>query len=330
MKSIFTPVLSFLLIADSYAQVQRTVVVEHFTNTRCSICASRNPGFYSNLANQENTLHIAFHPSSPYPSCILNEYNMAENDGRTNYYGLFGSTPDFVIQGSVIPPSSNFSAPALFAPFEDQMSPASIRISHTINGNSVTARISIITEADNSLDNLRIFAALKEDVVNYNAPNGENVHYDVFRDSYFGVEGEPGMLASNIGDSVVFMATLPLDTAWDLNNVSSLVIVQDQETKEVIQASELGLSDIPLANSNIDSIIEFKLFPNPANSILYITTAGKAESSYEVFNALGKMLASGNFKHKTEIDVRNLAHGIYFIKINQNGIEKAERLLIKK
>lgn len=330
MKSIFTIVLSILLIADSYAQVQRTVVVEHFTNTRCSICASRNPGFYSNLANQENTLHIAYHPSSPYPSCVLNEYNMSENDGRTNYYGLFGSTPDFVIQGTVISPSSNFSAPALFDPFEDQMSPASIRILHDINGNSVTARITVITESDNSLGNLRIFAAIKEDVVNYNAPNGENVHYDVFRDSYFGVEGEPGMLASTIGDSVVFTATLPLDAAWDLNNVSSLVIVQDQETKEVIQASELGLNDIPLANSDPTSAIEFSFFPNPASSKLNITTNNGTKTSYQIFNALGKVLNFGSFTGKTEVDVHDLAHGVYFIKVNQNGFDKVERLYITK
>lgn len=328
MRLSLTFSLLFLTTSLLFAQVPQTVVVEHFTNTRCSICASRNPGFYANLANQDNTIHIAFHPSSPYPSCLLNEYNMTENDGRTNYYGLFGSTPDFVIQGNIISPSSNFSSPALFTPFQNQTTPVSIQIRHSISSSSVTLRATIITEAPNSLGNLRLFAALKEDVLNYQAPNGENVHYDVFRDSYFSVDGTQVSLAETIGDSVVLTASLPLDANWDLNNISSLLILQQEDSKAVVQAAEFGINEIPLSISK-NEIPEFKVFPNPSNSVVNIIAPNNSFSSYEVFSTLGNKLKEGGFTGVMTITVSDLPKGIYFLQIRQSGFEKVERLVVQ-
>jgi hypothetical protein len=47
-------------------QVAKKIIVEHFTNTKCSICASRNPGFHTNLSANPTVQSISIHPSSPY------------------------------------------------------------------------------------------------------------------------------------------------------------------------------------------------------------------------------------------------------------------------
>src|SRR5688572_14710898 len=97
------PFLS-ILVVSTFAQTPRQVIVEHFTNTRCSICASKNPGFYSLLhGSYPQVLHIAYHPSAPYSNCYFSLQNPTENNSRTNYYGVYGSTPRAVIQGNVIP-----------------------------------------------------------------------------------------------------------------------------------------------------------------------------------------------------------------------------------
>ena len=111
-----------------FSQVPKKVVVEHFTNTNCSICASRNPGFYTNLHNQTGILHLAVHPSSPYPNCLLYQQNGTANDARTNYYGIYGSTPRLVINGNVISGGTNYSSSSIFTPYLGLTSPASIRI----------------------------------------------------------------------------------------------------------------------------------------------------------------------------------------------------------
>ncbi len=70
------------------AQTELIVVVEHFTNTRCGICASRNPAFKENVANHPKVLSITIHPSRPYSSCELHKHNPGDNDSRTNYYDI--------------------------------------------------------------------------------------------------------------------------------------------------------------------------------------------------------------------------------------------------
>ena len=66
MKKLLTTLLFFSFVWNAEAQVPKKVIVEHFTNTLCSVCASRNPGFYSNLNNQNGRWrHL------PLPTTIL-------------------------------------------------------------------------------------------------------------------------------------------------------------------------------------------------------------------------------------------------------------------
>ena len=110
MKKTFSlsaiAILFFCQLA--FSQVPKKAVVEHFTNTNCSVCASRNPGFYTNLNMQTGVLNLAVHPSSPYPNCLLYQQNATANDARTNYYGIYGSTPRLVINGNVISSAANY------------------------------------------------------------------------------------------------------------------------------------------------------------------------------------------------------------------------------
>ena len=71
MKNLLFSNFLFLSIFG-ISQVQQNVIIEHFTNTRCGICGVRNPGLYTNISEYPEIIHIAFHPSSPYSTCVLN------------------------------------------------------------------------------------------------------------------------------------------------------------------------------------------------------------------------------------------------------------------
>lgn len=73
MKKLSVLVLLLSGLTVFAQQVPKKVLVAHFTNTRCSVCASRNPGFFNNLDNQNNgdLIHIAYHPSRPYNSNLI-------------------------------------------------------------------------------------------------------------------------------------------------------------------------------------------------------------------------------------------------------------------
>lgn len=261
-------ILLFTLICLSlltYSQVPKKVVVEHFTNTKCSVCASRNPGFYTNYNAQSGVIHLAIHPSSPYSACVLSQHNAVENDARTNYYGIYGGTPRLVIQGVVISSGANYSQSSIFTPYLSQLSPASIKIVQSKYGNdSIRSRIVIKTEATHTLGGLSLFVALAEDTINYTGSNGEPVHYDVFRKSLTGATGVNITLPATVGDSVVYTKSSTVNAAWNFSRIVTLAILQETVSKAVVQSQSVlassnnittGISSLNLSNANIAAIV---------------------------------------------------------------------------
>lgn len=320
MRKLQLLFVALLLASASQAQTPQRVVVEHFTNTRCSICASRNPAFYANLENHPEVIHLAIHPSSPYPQCLFNQYNVSGNDGRTNYYGIYGSTPKFVIQGVVLASSSQSGDPAIFDPYLGQTTAAEITLSHMITGAYVQLSITLKATADNTLGSLRLFAALSEDQVQYAAPNGEGNHYDVFREAYTQVDGESVDFPANAGDSIIITKTLLLDGAWNLNDISSTVILQDASTRAVIQAEQLNLSNTPLGISKLET--QDRMFPNPASSSLHvdINNLGK-KNNLQLLDALGRLVQEETLVATgiQSIDISKIPQGIYYARLIQDG-----------
>ena len=126
---LFLTALSlFGLRTELSAQVTRNVVVEHFTNTRCGICGSRNPGLFGNLKTSPEVLHISYHPSRPYSSCVLNKHNVSGNDDRAKYYGVYGSTPRVVVEGTAKGNGESFTDKALFSAELGKTTPIDIQL----------------------------------------------------------------------------------------------------------------------------------------------------------------------------------------------------------
>lgn len=69
--------------------------------------------------------------------------------------------------------------------------------------------------------------------------------------------------------------------------------------------------------------LEVKIYPNPANQILYISSAENNMLNYEVYNIIGQRILSG--KTKDQIRVSDLAKGNYFIKITDG-----KRIVVEK
>jgi len=121
MKRFYLSLVALLSFTYSEAQISQKVIAEHFTNTKCSVCASRNPGLIQNFVSNPDVLHISIHPSSPYATCIFNQHNKTENDDRTKYYGLYGSTPRLAINGNVQASSVNFGSSTLFTSYKGKL-----------------------------------------------------------------------------------------------------------------------------------------------------------------------------------------------------------------
>ena len=327
MKSlnVYTFILLFLFSfsQDLTAQVNRNIVVEHFTNTRCGICSSRNPGFYQNLNNQEGIIHLSIHPSSPYPNCVLNQHNSSENDARTNYYNVYGSTPKLTIQGTNISAGTNYGSPTIWDPFLNQTSPVSINIEQQKQNDLIKAKVTLQTEEAHNLEGLKLFIALAEDTVFYNAPNGENLHFDVFRKALPDVNGFEVELPQNIGETIAFNVEMVPDEDWDLERMFVIAILQRDAEKEVIQSKSTSpdqnaiisntRNDIPLLNN-------VQVAPNPVHDELSIVLTDQALSRVRIFDVLGSTVLEQTFINAVQLDVSYLKPGAFFLEINnENG-----------
>ncbi len=338
MKTLILLVIILLSTVTSlWAQVPKKIVVEHFTNSVCSVCATRNPGFYSNLANQNEVIHLAIHPSSPYSSCILNQHNTAENDARTNFYGIYGATPRLVIQGEVISPNANYSAAALFNPYIGQTSPVELIVyQQKFNDDSIRVQVVVKTVSSHSLGATSLFVALAEDTLIYNAPNGESQHYDVFRKALTSTQGTNVTIPATLGDSVVLNFTTPINNVWDVNHLFALAILQETSNKEVVQCGAAKASD----QSIISTIIEngpqdllFKVFVanGEQNKIYIINSNTTNQLEFLLFDVFGRVIRSTELnQHETILDVNSFPTGIYFYSIQKDSkIEQTGKLVIE-
>ncbi len=309
--------LLLLISGNAIAQVPRNVIVEHFSNTWCSICASRNPGFYSNLNSQNGILHIAYHPSAPYAGCILNQHNKPQNDGRTKFYGIYGSTPRLVIQGNVISSSSNYSSPAIFTPYLGQTSPFEISIlQDKMSGTNMIQQVKIKAVAAHSYTAAKLYIAIAEDTLFYTGPNGESMHFDVFRKALTDSNG----LTINVpvfGDSLVLNYSTTINSAWTINKLLSVAIMQEMGTNEVLQAEKTVAAQndvISTTGINQPQLMDISVIPNPSKDFITLTIPTKSIIPFKLYDLTGRNLLIGNY-NGTPINIKQLETGIYFIVV---------------
>jgi hypothetical protein len=289
--------------------------VEHFTNSRCSICASLNPGFYQNLAAQgPDVVHIAYHPSSPYQTCLFSQQNKVENDARTQFYGVYGSTPKFLINGTLITTSTNYNDPAIFNPFENLTSNWSLNMNQMRIGDSIEVRTVLKRISAGPETNLVVYGGLAEDTVFYSSPNGENRHYDVFRKALLGNSGQNIPAPVQVGDSLVWTSRVGISANWNPERLYSYAIVQQSGNRQVLQTQALppGLG----LTTTIHSLQKpsLRLFPNPALDQLRIELPSESVFEGAIWDTQGKLHQRLILSSSETVSLSGLAPGYYVLK----------------
>jgi hypothetical protein len=270
-------------------------------------------------------IHLAIHPSSPYSACIFNKHDKTANDDRTKYYGVFGSTPRLVINGNTISTSTSFNNASLFAPYIGEMSPIGVKLSQQKFGSdSIRVKVVLRVMSAHTLGTQNLFVVLAENVIQYNAPNGEREHYDVFRRSLYGTSGMSITLPTTVGDSLVYIKTVAAHADWDMSEIFALAILQNESDKKVTQSEDLLPSDdenIVLGIANLDLKSEYNVYPNPAKNQLFVTIDYIGNTDYKLVSITGLQLLNGSFNSKLNLDISFLPKGVYFITMeNANGV----------
>lgn len=314
MKTLLNILLGLLFALQGIAQVEKVALAEHFTNSRCSICASKNPALFSLLDNNPEVLHIAYHPSSPYSTCIFSLHNVAGNDGRANYYGVYGGTPRIVVDGTVYPPSTPLLSQEQLDAHLNKLADFSITIDHRYTeDDSVKAVVTVKRVSGSGMETMNLVAQLVENKIEYAAPNGETIHHNVFRNSLLQV---PVSLA-NFGDSAVFTGKYATDPAWQQEEMVVVAFLQNEQDKSLLQAAR---SDFASPINSIAEEVDLAglFFPNPVADRLNFSQALLRDySKATLYTIYGKKISESDLR--SSMAVQFLSPGTYVLVFHTNS-----------
>ena len=100
----------------------------------------------------------------------------------------------------------------------------------------------------------------------------------------------------------------------------------------VIAEYEGGQSVPECVTADLTSLDEndgtFALYPNPANSILYIN-GGDTEFTYVMYNGMGQVVANGKAQGTEQISVESLTKGVYFIRLTNGTQVHVEKVVVR-
>ncbi len=329
MKTVTNSLLFSILFIGNVAsaqQVPRAVLAEHFTNTLCSVCASRNPGLLTNLANYPQVLHLSYYPSAPYPACPLNSYNKPEADARTHFYGVYGGTPQLLLNGTHI--TTPYTDPALFSSQLGQTTPFDVQVSVTQPAtDSMLVKVVIRKVDASSLTSLQLYGAVAEDTLVFTAGNGETMHTDVFRKSLWGTTSLSITAPAAVGDSLVYTKMMAIDPLWAMGRVYAIAILQrpDRQVEQAARSAKALTSSVPVVAACPSHSV--CIYPNPASDRLYVGGDYGAATAriFDERGALKKMVPVD--KQVQFIDISSLRAGLYFFVLNDGAHVVRERFV---
>ena len=173
--------------------------------------------------------------------------------------------------------------------------------------------------------NYTFYAMIAEKTVNYNAPNGENVHHNVFREALPDDGGE-AFTPPAAGNSKSYSYSFKIDDDWTQEETYILAFVQNNDTKEIINS---GTKFDERTSTSLNLLAEAKplrLSPNPVQDQLIVDFGQTTQStaSLKVYDTQGKLLLVQQVAEGTQqmqMDVAELPRGVLLVQLkNQEGL----------
>ncbi len=239
MKRVLLLFAAILMTVGIQAQ-NRTVLLEHYTQASCGPCASLNPALMAYL-NSTNQPIVAIKYQTWWPGTDpMYNHNTTDVQARVNYYGVNG-VPNSVIDGTDVGSPSNVNdgsvgtRAAVASPFD-------ITVAHNMSadGSAVEFQVTATANAQVLTQNAVMHTVIIEREILFNqAPgsNGETEFYSVMKKMMPSANGTALPAAMNVGDDITYNDSWTHSNVYQTNQLAVVVFIQDNTTKEVLQAA---------------------------------------------------------------------------------------------
>ena len=229
MKKILLTFLLTALIADISFAGDRNILVERFTSSTCGPCATANPSMEAFLGSTDpnKVTGLSYHMNWPAPgNDPMYLINPVDNTTRRTAYGV-NSIPYWFFDGTYTGGTSLGLLQSIFATRTTVLSPVTIVVTETRNGNNVNVKAEIYCEYAISQPTATVHLAIVEKLVQYASPpgtNGESSFHDVMRKMLPTASGTQVTLLP--GEKITLNYAYTMDPAWQASQIENLVFVQ--------------------------------------------------------------------------------------------------------
>ncbi len=178
---------------------------------------------------------LRYHGDIPWEFDPFYMANPSEFHERYDYYSLT-STPSTLIDGAFVGRTCFVTTvkEALDAALE-VTSPFKLAASDSMAGDSCFVSVQVIAEQASTAGSVVLRAAVVEDSIHYDAPNGLHLFNNVFR--RFLPDHAGTVFTISQGETLYFDFAFEMDPEWDADHISTLVFCQDDADRSVIQAA---------------------------------------------------------------------------------------------
>jgi hypothetical protein len=220
------------------AGLQRTVLLEDFSNTGCIPCVDTEEVIEEALIfyGETRLVVVQYHLLFPNPGDPFYLAARVDNDARSSYYAV-PFAPYVVVDGVNIPADATNAGLVQDAidGRVDRETSLEIRVRNQITGSNGIVEMDIVAREGAPSGDLVLRCAIVENEIAHNAPNGIDIHQHVMRDLLPDAGGETIQLTE--GDSLSFDFPYTVSVDWNPQNLNAVVFVQDDQTREVHQAA---------------------------------------------------------------------------------------------
>ena len=226
---------------------QSKVLLELFSNTSCAYCIY--PSLYLDqidslkgvTINDTNVIIIRTH-TTLFPNDPFFNYNPPIMLARQNYYDAGQFNPRAFLCGMEELPGFNSSVwTNIINQRLAQTNSFSIAFTNTFDTTAKSGSLNITVGqlSGAQVTDTRLFVAVTEGKMPYNAPNGERVFENILRDFISSPNGDAFSITP--GQSVNFIKNYNLKSGINMNNAQIIVFVQGWSTKTVFGVEEKNL-----------------------------------------------------------------------------------------